>query len=67
MSDEVNMKAKDSFHSSPTGMIHANNEFTTHRAHADDLIGKGLAVEIGEKKAPAVSNKKAPELKNKSK
>lgn len=67
--DEVSLVAKDSFHSSQTGTVPANKAFTTHRAHADDLIRRGLAVEDGgqaEKKAPEPQNKLAPAVRNKA-
>lgn len=66
MTENVKLRAVDSFHSGPTGMVHARAEFETHRAHADDLIKKGLAVESGAKKAPEPENKMAKESVNKA-
>lgn len=63
MSDNVKMKALDSFHSGPTGMVHARAEFETHEAHAAALENRGLAERI--KKAPAAQNKMAPAPENK--
>lgn len=63
----VKMRALDSFHSSPTGTVAARATFETHRAHADDLMKRGLAVEDeGEQKsAPEPENKMAPTSDNK--
>lgn len=47
----VNLTALESFHSSPIGMVAARTGFETHRAHADELIARGLAVEVQPEKA----------------
>lgn len=67
MTDSVKLKALDSFHSSPTGTVHAHAVFETHKAHADDLIKRGMAVEAEAKKAPETENKMAKEPANKAK
>jgi hypothetical protein len=64
--DSVSMVAKDTFHSSQTGTVPARGTFETHRAHADDLIKRGLAEEQAAKKAPEPANKKAPDPVNKA-
>lgn len=69
----VQLVALDSFHSSQTGTVPARAPFETHRAHADELIKRGLAAEAtdaparSEKKAPEAENKKAPTPSNKAK
>lgn len=65
MTENVKLKALDSFHSGPTGMVHARAVFETHKAHADDLIKRGVAVEVETKKAAEPEAKKAPEPQNK--
>jgi hypothetical protein len=76
MTENVKLKALDSFHSSPTGTVPARGEFSTHRAHADELIAKGLAVELVSdgvlvapppraiRRARDPQNKKAPDPQN---
>ena len=66
MTDSVELKAVDSFHTTQTGTVPAGAEFQTHSAHADELIKRGLAVERGERKAPEPDNKMSAEPANKS-
>jgi hypothetical protein len=61
----VQLVAVDSFHTSQTGTVPARAKFETHRAHADDLIKRGLATELGEKQSEPAENKQAPEPENK--
>lgn len=41
--DEMKLKAKDSFHASGLGMVHARQEFEAHDALGRELADKGLA------------------------
>lgn len=50
-SDTVKLIAKDSFHTSQTGTVPARAAFETHRAHADELVKRGLAEQSSAKGA----------------
>lgn len=67
MTETVKLKALDSFHSGPTGMVHARTVFETHKAHAEDLIKRGVAAVVESKKAAEVANKMAAQSENKAK
>ena len=62
----VQLVAVDSFHSSQTGSVAARAKFETHRAHADELIKRGLAAEVEARRAAPPSNKMAKSAQNKS-
>lgn len=61
------MKARDSFHASGVGTVHAGKEFEVHDALGKDLQDRGLADVVGGAKAePTPQNKVAPAPANKA-
>ena len=44
----MRMRAKDSFHASDIGMLHAGAEFEVGAARGKDFLARGLAEEVAE-------------------